>query len=267
MQPIPGLSAAREKGIAEAQFEYILLCDDDNWLCPTYVQTAFEIMKNNAQIGILGGKGEAVSEINFPHWFSTYQGGYAVGVQALNSGNISSRGYVWGAGMIFSKSIYQKLRNAGFKHILSDRKGKNLTSGGDSEICQWFLLAKYQLWYDERLAFNHFIPKERLEKEYYQKLLEGFNLSSAVISTYQSIVQIHQYPLNLFKKVHRFSRALIGYSLGIILRNQNRKEVALLNLEIYNLLPFLVFNQDAHYIKKATDNFLKTNETLQIQQN
>jgi len=262
---IPGLSAAREKGISEAQFEYVLLCDDDNWLAPTFVQTAYEIMESNSQIGVLGGRGEAVSEIAFPYWFSTYQGSYAVGVQALHSGDLSNHGHVWGAGMIFRKSVYQKLRQAGFTHLLSDRKGKNLTSGGDSEICQWFLLANYTLWYDDRLEFKHFIPKERLTKEYCEKLIAGLGSSSAVLSTYHSIIQIQQYPVHPLKKILRFSQALIRYILGMILSNQKQKERALLNLEIHNLIPSIIFSHDAYHIKKAISDFFKMHTDNQFE--
>src|SRR6185437_11337360 len=31
-EPTPGLSAARQKGINEALYDYVLFCDDDNWL-------------------------------------------------------------------------------------------------------------------------------------------------------------------------------------------------------------------------------------------
>jgi hypothetical protein len=40
--------------------------------------------------------------------------------------------------------------------LISDRRGEEI-SGGDSEICEWFRIAGYKLWYDERLFFTHFI--------------------------------------------------------------------------------------------------------------
>jgi hypothetical protein len=33
-EPIPGLSSARNAGIRNACYEYVILCDDDNWLAP-----------------------------------------------------------------------------------------------------------------------------------------------------------------------------------------------------------------------------------------
>jgi glycosyltransferase involved in cell wall biosynthesis len=47
-----GLSYARHKGINEAAFEYLIFCDDDNWLSENYIETAYNIISENAKIGI-----------------------------------------------------------------------------------------------------------------------------------------------------------------------------------------------------------------------
>jgi len=48
-----------------------------------------------------------------------------------------------------------------------------LSSGGDSELCLVILFLGYELYYDERLRFTHFIPKERLSWSYCVKMLAG----------------------------------------------------------------------------------------------
>src|SRR5258707_15236118 len=50
----PGLSTAREKGLDEAYYDYVLFCDDDNWLDENYLGIALNIMQNNPRIGALG---------------------------------------------------------------------------------------------------------------------------------------------------------------------------------------------------------------------
>ena len=54
-EPKPGLTYAREKGFEQAAYEYVILCDDDNWLGRSYVATAFAIMEQYPTIGLLGG--------------------------------------------------------------------------------------------------------------------------------------------------------------------------------------------------------------------
>src|SRR6187402_2986286 len=43
-ESIPGLSTARQTGIDAAAFEYVLFCDDDNWLQEDYVANGLKIM-------------------------------------------------------------------------------------------------------------------------------------------------------------------------------------------------------------------------------
>lgn len=188
-QPKPGLNYAREMGIKIARYEYVIFCDDDNWLCNTYVSTAFEIMESNPTIGVLGGRGIAVSNITIPDWFEKVQSHYAVGRQAEFAGDISNRKFVWGAGMVLRKKVLLAIFNSGIKSYLSDRKGDALTSGGDSEISMWFLFWGYRLWYNDNLIYKHFVPAERLSTDYYSKLKIGLESSVGVMDNYNFILQ------------------------------------------------------------------------------
>ena len=180
----PGLSQARIKGIHSASYDYVIFCDDDNWFATNYVQRAYDIMESNAEIGACGGRSEIRSDIDIPYWFNTYRSHYAVGVQNIDTGILTERLHVWGAGMVIRRKVLINLMSAGFKFLCSDRKGTVITSGGDSEICRWLLLVGYYLWYDEELQFEHFIPKERLTKDYWKKLKSGFALSYGELLIY-----------------------------------------------------------------------------------
>lgn len=169
-----GLSYARERGIDNAQYEYIIFCDDDNWLAEDYVQRSFNIMWSDAQIGVAGGICNAVFETTAPEWFDKHKGCYAVGKQSDVTGDITyTRGYLWGAGMILRKSVWLKVKEMGFQSILSDRKGKIISSGGDTEICLVFRQAGYKLYYDEYLSLQHFVPASRLTWPYLVKLYKS----------------------------------------------------------------------------------------------
>lgn len=204
-EPVPGLSSARNKGIKSASYEYIIFCDDDNWLAPDYIQTAFDLMEGHPEIGVIGGKGTAISNIPVPNWFHIASGGYAVGPQAKSSGDITdTRGFVFGAGMVMRKKVILELEKAGFKSLLSDRKGKTLNSGGDSEICYASIIAGYRIWYEEKLQFQHFIPKERLTLSYAFNLFKSFGKSQTVLSIYQFAVyntDINPHPFFWLKEV------------------------------------------------------------------
>jgi len=209
-EPVAGLSKARETGIASASYEYILFCDDDNWLCNTYVQGVFDIMDSNVAIGAAGGKGIAVCEVTPPEWFSTFDRPYAVGGPSQPSGPIRHlREFLVGAGMVIRRSAWLRLKEAGFESLLTDRKGSQLSSGGDLEICYALRLAGYTLWYDERLVYRHYIPAERLTIGYLQRLHAGLGSSNVSLDAYQ-------YALNGWNANKRFLwlrlLLLTGYS-------------------------------------------------------
>lgn len=187
-EPQLGLSFARAAGISQATHEIIVFCDDDNWLDSQYVQRAVDIMHARPDVGVLGGQAVPVADVELPGWFWTYAAGYAVGAPALDSGDVTKRGYVCGAGMVLRRSVYQQMGKCGARHLLTDRTGTTLSSGGDYEICMWHVLAGYRLWYDEGLVLKHFIPKERLTKEYCGHLQEGFCDQTPVFTRYHLMI-------------------------------------------------------------------------------
>jgi len=203
----PGLSYARKKGIYTARYEYVIFCDDDNWLASKYVKIAFGIMELNPIIGVLGGKITAVCELNPPEWFEDVKNNYAVGLQNSESGDITSRGYVWGAGMVLRRSTYLNLEQLGFKTFLADRQGNHLSSGGDAEICMWYIIAGMKLWYAERLTLKHFIPKERLQIDYFNRLKESFVESCKWHKRYSWLIYVKGLNRNYYRN---FKTALIA---------------------------------------------------------
>jgi len=174
-----GLSFARQCGIKDSKFEYVLFCDDDNWLSPLYLAKAFKIMEDNKKIGVLGGTGYPHFESKSkPAWFDTYTQIYALGDQGLSSGDVTAeKGYVYGAGMLIRKTALESININ--DSILLDRVGKKLSSGGDIELCLKIVCNGYQVWWEKELGFEHFIPDSRLSLTYVRKFFNdtvGTNL-------------------------------------------------------------------------------------------
>lgn len=243
-EPNPGLSFARIAGVKNAQFSYVLFCDDDNWLQEDYLQTAYTFMDLNPKIGVLGGQSVGVIEGDQPNWWEKQKINYAVGKQAAISGDITNRGYVWGAGMIFRKEILTRLFNTGFTSLLSDRKGAILSSGGDSELCKWSLLLGYKLWYLESLQFVHYIGQERLTDEYLQKLLEGHKQAQPILNLYNWF-----FYKEIFKKANQLTlkergRYLLKALEGYLKNKKRRKEHLQLafgnSIKIYSELNLII---------------------------
>lgn len=174
----PGLANARLCGLKNASFDIILYCDDDNWLDNDYVSMAELILRNNSNIGILGGLGRPISSIQIPDWFENVQNYYAVGPQMPTSGRvIGTRNVVYGAGMLIRKSVFEKLISEGFAFQSLGRTKSNLSAGEDSELCLAVQIMGYHIYYNDSLTFSHFIEPRRLTDTYFQKMKNGISTS------------------------------------------------------------------------------------------
>jgi len=173
----PGLSLARKAGVIAAQGEIIIFCDDDNWLDNNYLSVAYQTMSLNKRIGVLAGQSRAVSDIEIPTWFYTYYGWYACGVLAMESGDVTTRKWVWGAGMVLRRDVMLKMYMT-FSHLTTDRKGTDLSSGGDVEICLWHIISDYKLWYSAELSLCHYMEHSRLNPEVAVKQFAAQNKSA-----------------------------------------------------------------------------------------
>lgn len=194
-QPKIGLRNARKMGFDYARYDFVLFCDDDNWLEEKYVETAYNILVKRETIGILGGLGEPVFEGSPPEWMGMLKL-FAVGPQATRSGKAESH-VVYGAGFVIRQSAYNKLSTAKIKSLLSDRVAGTLSSGGDYELCYLIALAGYEIWYDDRLKFKHFLPESRLTWEYYYKFISESSQSFEILEPYKFLVE-HKSPSNFF---------------------------------------------------------------------
>lgn len=181
-----GLSYARKRGIAEAKYNYVLFCDDDNWLCDTYLADAFRHISSNATLAAVGGHGEEVLEESAPEWFGLIpKSSFALGPQGNNGGTYGeSLVALYGAGLVIKKQIIKQLYEIGFESLLSDRKGKSLSSGGDYEYTLLFQIVGYKVLYCPELKFKHYITKDRLTKSYLYKLYKGFGEQGPVLDCY-----------------------------------------------------------------------------------
>ena len=228
-----GLCNARVRGIAESKYEFISLVDDDNWVCFDWVQTVYEIMSSFPEVGACGGIGEPAFDSVPPYWFELVFNSFAVGKQCRSTGYVpASRGYLWGAGLTIRKTAWNNLTSKGFRFMLSGREGNKLSSGEDTELCFALRLCGWRLWYDERLKFVHYIPKERLNLIYLKHLYRAFGDASVILDQYKLLIEckptdkislMKYYLSNTFKTILTLSKFTIFSQLTISVAESETK--------------------------------------------
>jgi len=190
-EPKAGKLYALQHAITEANYEYLIICDDDNWLAPDYVVRAFTYLESMPDVGAIGGFGIPVTKnALLPEWLKDYEYAYAIGPQSSKTGMIKSDGILWGAGMATRKSLYLKMyQNFPSLLPLSD---KNILSAEDTEYCIRLLLKGYHLYYDHTLTYHHFIPDIKLTPEFRDhKLLQGFKDSRNILRKYYPAIKAY----------------------------------------------------------------------------
>jgi len=190
-EPETGLSHARRRGFSEARGEFAVLVDDDNVLAPDYLANTLALFARYPQIGALGGRSLPEFETTPPEWTKEFQP--LLALRDLGSEPLVSRGLrpdglarneypafaPMGAGMALRRpawTAWLKSRDDQ-RDLISDRKGSELTSGGDNDIVLCAIRAGWEVAYFPTLSLIHLIPDSRLEPEYLARLNRGIQKS------------------------------------------------------------------------------------------
>jgi glycosyltransferase involved in cell wall biosynthesis len=184
-EPLLGLGNARRRALSEARFPLVNFVDDDNWVQPTWVKSVSAIMSTNVEVGAMGVATEAAFECRPPLWFDRHSGWFAVGDQGDVVGDVTwQRDGLWGAGLCVRRAAWDGLVQRGFRPKLTDRRGTQLTTGGDSELVLALRLAGWKLWYDPTIRLRHHMPARRLTWSYMRRLMRANGAASPLLSAY-----------------------------------------------------------------------------------
>jgi len=186
-EPQVGLSHARARGIDSSGFAFLSFIDDDNWVCPQWIQRVHDHFIGNPASALLGGPSLPAFEVAPPDWFYSITAFYAVGKQHEQDGDITnSMGtLLWGAGLSVRKDALKRLWKDGFFFSCSGRKGTRLTGGEDSELCFALRASGWRLHYDSELKMRHFIPEGRLSWSYARRLMKGMGRAAPLLNAYR----------------------------------------------------------------------------------
>jgi glycosyltransferase involved in cell wall biosynthesis len=250
-----GLVFARQRGVAEAIFDYLIFCDDDNWLCDTYVQQVYDYFEQlPPNVGVIGGHGEAIFEKESLNGKGIYAG--ATGKQSDFEGEILNIKGVYGAGMAIKKEIFSKIKSLDLKFLLSDRVGEKMTCGGDTEICMLSLILGFKIHYYSNLKFFHYMPNNRLTAEHCHHATLGVARSKFYLFLYNIIIGSNKPKSKLyffpFIEFYNSTQLLFNLKKNSSYKNDVIKLIGFerLNNVFSNLLPYYLNIKYFFYLVK-----------------
>lgn len=190
-QPITGKTQALLKGVTKAKFDYILTCDDDNWLNENYIENAFKIMRSDPNIGVLGGCGIFEPEQPFNIDIDNYKAKYVNGPQM----QADTEHWLYGAGSVYKKAVFNDIVDNRWNLITSGRIGNKLNGGEDVEFCFVAYLKGYKIIADDNLQFKHFVPLQRQNIKYLLNLYYWLSYSNVLLNSYFNILHNEVKPI------------------------------------------------------------------------
>lgn len=182
-----GLTAARLRGIDEAQGQLLIFVDDDNILERNYLLIAQKQWLSMPWLGTWGGKVEPEFETPPPIWIKTYLPLLAINeVRCDQWSNFTDPSSTppCGAGMCVriqaAKRWSESVRQSSLRISLG-RTGTSLASGEDIDLAFTACDLGLATGRFTALKLTHLIPKERLELKYMSRLVESVAESQVLL--------------------------------------------------------------------------------------
>ncbi len=189
-EPQLGLTAARRRGFTEARAPLCVLVDDDNVLAPDYLAHVVRLFGEHPRVGALGGKSLPEFEAEPPDWAREFLPLLALrdlGDKPCISEGLRPHGATRnkypdraapiGAGMAIRREAVAHWLADSSDSRLTDRRGGELSSGGDNDIVFTVLKHGWEAGYFPELLLTHLIPAGRLEADYLARLNRGIQKS------------------------------------------------------------------------------------------
>ena len=178
-EPVPGLSRARNRGLALARAPIVAFVDDDAAPRPEWSREIVAPFAADPEIGCVGGACAAAFEEGAarPAWLSDrllqFAGITRFGEQPRVAR--SSAEWPFGANIAFRVSA---LERDPFRESLG-RHGTTLLSGEESALVETLRDAGWRIWLEPRAVVDHAVNRERCRSAYYWRRLWWAGVSRA----------------------------------------------------------------------------------------
>jgi glycosyltransferase involved in cell wall biosynthesis len=177
-----GLVFARRCAIHHADSPLIGFLDDDNWPDKDWVFQAYQFGRAHPQAGAYGGQIKGVFESEPPPGFQEISAYFALvdsrKTYCYNEKYKQTRLKLFppGAGIVIRKEAW--LKSIPDRQAIVGVKGNSLaTKSEDVEMLSYLFYKGWEIWFNDRMFMEHYIPKKRLEKTYLIEFFTGIGLS------------------------------------------------------------------------------------------
>ncbi len=176
-----GLSWARNRGLAEARGEIIVMIDDDEEVNPGFLAAYLDFFTEHPAAVAAGGPMVACYEDRRPRWMSHYT--EALAASTIDLGPRVRRfprgRYPIGGNMAFRREVIERV--GAFDTALG-RTGQNLLGGEEKEFFARVTASGGEIWWVPGAVVQHLIPPSRVTEAHFRKLSRMVGVTARTIS-------------------------------------------------------------------------------------
>ena len=172
----PGVSYARNRGIAETSAPLLVFIDDDERINPGFLRAYADFFDAHPDAVVAGGRILAEYVTGRPAWLSKYTEmpianpmDFGDAVRPFPAGRVPG-----GGNMAFRRSA--ALRYGGFDPSLG-RVGRMLIGGEENDFFERLMRGGETCWYVPGAVMWHIIPPEKLTESYFRRLCYNVGVS------------------------------------------------------------------------------------------
>ena len=172
----PGVSYARNRGIAETSAPLLVFIDDDERINPGFLRAYADFFDAHPDAVLAGGRIIAEYVTGRPAWLSKYTEmpianpmDFGDAVRPFPAGRVPG-----GGNMAFRRSA--ALRYGGFDPSLG-RVGRMLIGGEENDFFERLMRGGETCWYVPGAVMWHIIPPEKLTESYFRRLCYNVGVS------------------------------------------------------------------------------------------
>lgn len=209
-----GLSFALNRGIKEAQGEYLIFVDDDETIIPEHLERVDNHLKIYPEAVLCGTPVIPVYEIPEPKWMSRFTqrliGGYfdqGKEVKILEAKNYPGTGHT-----IIKKELYERYGNYNTE---LGRKGTSLIGAEDKDMFNRLKNNNIVCYYLPDIPIYHHIPPNKMTDEFFHKLTYSIGKSERIRT---KAVSEKEFRNRLLSEGIKWGASVVlfaGYTLGL----------------------------------------------------
>lgn len=177
LEPVQGLSAARNAGILAAKSPLIAFLDDDALPVRTWIRTIVETLESRPGVMAMGGKVSPIFESKRPDWLiKPFEFPYTIMDLGNRVREYPSKYHPCGANMAMRSEVF----NVSLFPLELGRKGDSLLSGEETWLFGKIRKEGQSVLYHPQMAVDHFVPASRLTESWIMKRYYSQGISNAL---------------------------------------------------------------------------------------